>query len=69
MADTPRRFDTMDTEFFKTRMGQRFYEHAMPELVRQIERLVERLPVPGLSRQPRIRIRPPATPTRPVPRL
>jgi hypothetical protein len=25
--------------FFQTRMGQRFYEHTMPELVRQLTRL------------------------------
>ena len=28
-----------ETPFFKTRMGQRFYEHTMPELVKQLERL------------------------------
>ncbi len=28
-----------ETPFFMTRMGQRFYEHTMPELVRQLERL------------------------------
>ncbi len=27
------------SEFHKTRMGNRFYEHTMPELVRQLERL------------------------------
>lgn len=26
-------------QFFQTRMGQRFYEHTLPELVRQIARL------------------------------
>jgi hypothetical protein len=31
-------------EFHQTRMGQRLYEHTMPELIRQIERLVEKLP-------------------------
>ena len=29
--------------FFKTRMGHRFYEHTMPELVKQLERLNELL--------------------------
>ena len=28
-----------ETPFFKTRMGQRYYEHTLPELVRQLERL------------------------------
>ena len=39
-----------DTEFFKTRMGHRFYESTAPELVKQLarlndllERLIERL--------------------------
>ncbi len=32
-----------ETPFFMTRMGQRFYEHTMPELVRQLERLNELL--------------------------
>ena len=32
-----------DTPFFKTRMGHRFYEHTVPELVRQITRLNELL--------------------------
>lgn len=38
--------------FYKTRMGHRFYEHTVPEMVRQLERvndllerLVERLPL------------------------
>jgi hypothetical protein len=31
------------SDFFKTRMGQRFYEHTMPELVKQLERLTARL--------------------------
>ena len=37
-----------ETPFFQTRMGARFYEHTMPELVRQITRLndlLERLVV------------------------
>jgi len=37
-----------ETPFFKTRMGHRFYEHTVPELVRQMERLndlLERLVV------------------------
>ena len=29
--------------FHSTRMGQRFYEHTMPELVRQLARLNENL--------------------------
>ncbi len=44
-----------ETPFFMTRMGQRFYEHTVPELVRQIERLnelLERL-VAAQERQPR----------------
>ena len=35
-----------ETPFFKTRMGQQFYERNVPELVRQLQRLnenVERL--------------------------
>ncbi len=28
-----------EPKFFQTRMGQRFYEHTMPELVRQATRL------------------------------
>ena len=35
-----------ETPFFKTRMGQRFYEQTMPELVKQLERvgdILERL--------------------------
>jgi len=32
-----------EPKFFQTRMGQRFYEHAVPELVRQLERLNELL--------------------------
>lgn len=28
-----------DIQFFQTRMGQRFYESTMPELVRQLTRL------------------------------
>ncbi len=28
-----------EPKFFQTRMGQRFYEHTMPELVRQVTRL------------------------------
>ena len=27
------------SDFYKTRMGQRFYERTMPELVKQLERL------------------------------
>jgi hypothetical protein len=33
----------MSVQFFQTRMGQRFYEHTMPELVRQITRLTDLL--------------------------
>ena len=32
-----------ETPFFKTRMGMRFYENTMPELVRQLARLNELL--------------------------
>ena len=32
-----------EPQFFQTRMGHRFYEHTMPELVRQLERLNELL--------------------------
>ena len=32
-----------ETPFFKTRMGQRYYEHTAPELVRQLTRLNELL--------------------------
>ena len=32
-----------ETPFFQTRMGHRFYEHTVPELVRQITRLNELL--------------------------
>ena len=28
-----------EPKFFQTRMGKTFYEHTMPELVRQLERL------------------------------
>ena len=28
-----------DTPFYRTRMGQAFYERTMPELVKQLERL------------------------------
>ena len=31
----------METPFYKTRMGQRFYERTSPDLVRQLERLDE----------------------------
>ena len=31
------------TEFFLTRMGKTFYEHTVPELVRQLQRLNENL--------------------------
>ncbi len=33
----------MSVEFFQTRLGRQFYEHTMPELVRQLERLNELL--------------------------
>ena len=33
----------METPFYKTRMGQQFYEGTAPELVRQLERLNELL--------------------------
>ena len=32
-----------ETPFFKTRIGQRFYERTMPELVEQLERLTDAL--------------------------
>jgi len=32
-----------ETPFFKTRMGQRYYERTLPELVEQISRLNELL--------------------------
>jgi hypothetical protein len=31
------------SDFYETRMGHRFYEHTMPELVKQLERLNELL--------------------------
>ena len=31
------------TEFFQTRMGRTFFEHTVPELVRQLVRLNENL--------------------------
>ena len=30
-------------EFFQTRMGQKFYEHTLPELVKQIARVADAL--------------------------
>ena len=30
-----------ETPFYKTRMGQNYYERTMPELVKQLERLNE----------------------------
>ena len=32
-----------EVPFHSTRMGQRFFEHTMPELVRQLQRLNENL--------------------------
>ena len=32
-----------DVPFYLTRMGARFYEHTLPELVRQITRLADAL--------------------------
>ena len=32
-----------ETPFYKTRMGQQFYERTMPNLVKQLERLNELL--------------------------
>ena len=32
-----------ETPFYKTRMGQQFYERTVPELVKQLERLNELL--------------------------
>ena len=43
----------MSVEFFQTRMGQRFYEQTMPELVRQLGKLnelLERLATSSLLR-------------------
>ena len=31
------------TEFFQTRMGRTYFEHTVPELVRQLERLNDNL--------------------------
>ncbi len=44
-----------ETRFFQTRMGHTFYEHTVPELVRQLERLNELLDrlVAAQERQPR----------------
>ena len=44
-----------DPQFFQTRMGARFYEHTMPELVRQLEQLNELLDriVAAQERRPR----------------
>lgn len=33
----------MSVQFFQTRMGRQFYEHTMPELVRQLERIADLL--------------------------
>ena len=33
----------MSVEFFQTRIGRQFYDHTMPELVRQITKLNELL--------------------------
>jgi len=33
----------MPPEFFQTPMGRRFYEHTVPELVKQIARVAEAL--------------------------
>ena len=33
----------LETPFYKTRMGHRFYEHTMPALVKQLERLNDNL--------------------------
>ena len=32
-----------ETPFYKTRMGNRFYEHTVPELVKQITRMADAL--------------------------
>ena len=32
------------SDFYKTRMGQRFYERTMPDLVKQLDRIAERMP-------------------------
>ena len=41
------------TEFYETRMGRTFYEHTVPMLIRQLERLNENLE--RLTRNPRER--------------
>ena len=33
----------MPPEFFQTPMGRRFYEHTMPELAKQLERVADAL--------------------------
>ena len=40
-----------ETPFFKTRMGQRYYERTMPELVTQLEQLNNRLELLGFRVQ------------------
>jgi hypothetical protein len=34
-----------ETPFFKTRMGQQFYERTMPELVKQLQKLNDLLEI------------------------
>ena len=31
----------MDTPFYRTRMGQKFYESTLPDLVREVKRLAD----------------------------
>lgn len=36
-------------EFFKTRMGARFYEHTMPEIATQLKRIADALEACNLA--------------------
>ncbi len=42
-----------ETRFFQTRMGHTFYEHTVPELVRQLERLNDLLERLVTAQEPR----------------
>lgn len=56
----------MEPQFFQTRIGQRFYERTLPELVRQVERLadaMERSAPPELPPADSARSEPVAPPT------
>lgn len=53
-----------DIQFFQTRMGQRFFESTMPELVRQLTRLNDLLEsIESLLRQESKRAPVPCGPT------